>query len=177
MNKKQHLSNDERAQQSSKERVQAYLEEIADYLPEMHTEVSKIGALAELVENNKELSETLRSGLGNMLRDIHSEYTRWQVDVDSLVGFASLYTAKTQRDDGMQEVTITLTPDHHAIIAKCAQMEGQTVEEWITRSTEGNMRLMIDELKALPSFEYIEKDIDEAIKSIPHSKELKTAVA
>ena len=145
MNKKQHISNDERAQQSSKERVQHYLEEIADYLPEMHAEVSKVGALAELVENNKELSETLRSGLGNMLRDIHSEYIRWQVDVDSLVGFASLYTAKTQRDDGMREVTLTINPEHYQLIEKLAGIQKTSVESLMLDAAKSALSVSLPE--------------------------------
>ncbi len=77
----------------------------------------------------------------------------------------------------MKKITLNLSDKHYGIVAKCAQMEGQSVEEWILHSTEGELRYMADELQGVPFFEYTGEDITEAIKAIPHSKELKAAVA
>jgi len=67
----------------------------------------------------------------------------------------------------MTEVTLHFSDKHHAIVAKCAELTGRSVEEYLLHSTESEMRMIIDDLKDYPYCEYTDKDVDEVIKSIP----------
>jgi len=134
---------DERAHQSSKIRTLTYVQDIEEMLPEMNNEIAKVGALAELVENNKEMPETLRLGLANMLRDIHTEYSHWQENVDMVVGFAKRYTTKTERDDGMKEVILTINPEHYHLIEKLAGIQQTSVETLMLDAAKSGLSVLL----------------------------------
>lgn len=144
MNKK-YCVDDERAHQSSKVRTLTYVQDIGEMLPEMNAEVSKVGALAELIENNKGMSETLREGLANMLADIHSVYTRWAEDVGLVVGYAARYVVQAERDDGMKEVTLTISPEHYQIIEKMAEIQETSVESLLLDTAKCSLSGLLPE--------------------------------